>query len=138
MNQPPRSKRAMAKAVRELDAALGMTNRRQMATCAILALAIGAALFAGAWFVVAPRGPTETTSGVIQGLGFVEREEGSKPFATVLVDNRVARVALWQGQVCRIGDRIDLTRRKGFVGYRYAIGRGGCRPAPVNGPRAHS
>jgi len=53
---------------------------------------------------------------------------GSRPYATVLIGGRPVQIPLRQDRVCRVGDRIIVTRQKMIVGFRHRAGALGCSP----------
>lgn len=112
--------------LRGLRLALAMSSPGAQAIGLLLGFMICAIVGGGVVAFKMAGGPAEPVYGAIVGLGFAETDDGSWPYANVSVDDRLARVALARGSLCRTGDRIALHRRKALLGYHYGIAPSGC------------
>ena len=120
--------------LRELDAALGLGGPgRYWGRLAAVGIAV-ASLFCHLYACTTPAGPITRAYGVVTALGFSEGETGSKPRASVRLGDRQVRVRLHAGSLCRVGDRILVTRHKMLVGYRHLAGSRGCLRAGSGAP----
>lgn len=90
------------------------------------ALVALAALASGLLAVSLPTGPPQAAHGVVTSLGFSETEEGSRPYAILAVEGRSVRAALHAGSLCRVGDKVALSRQRTAVGSRYVAAPPGC------------
>jgi len=117
-------KRTEPKRARELRAALGDDSGARLGLIAAIA-AISVVGVAGL-AMSRPIGPPKRASGTVTGLFGSETDRGSRPYALVAVDGRVARVWLDAAAVCHAHDRIALFRTTTVTGPRYAMTQRGC------------
>ena len=121
-----RSREVSNAEVRRLNAELGIESSRGN----LFGVVLGAALIAGLTLLAAPFvfdvGPSERVYGRVIRLGYSQTDYGSMPWARVQVGQDEVSVRLFRSRPCRVGDRIEVVRRRALVGRRYTPGPAGC------------
>jgi hypothetical protein len=78
-------------------------------------------------------GPPQRVYGVVTGFGVTEEQDvGTLPLVRVAIDDREATILIPRSMICRLGDRIELDRRKALLGYRYNVSFRGCLAAAAH------
>lgn len=90
-------------------------------------IAAGAIAFLGALVAIAmPTGPATAHYGAVTALGFLETDDGSRPYAIARIGGRQVRVPLRRSGLCRVGDRIVVLRHQTLFGHSHRIALEGC------------
>jgi hypothetical protein len=119
--------REEAAAIRRMTAAITGESPGAGAKGLLLGGLAAAAVSLLAFALFYSGGPPQRVYGVVTGFGVTEEQAvGTMPLVRVAIDDREATVSIPRNMFCRLGDRIELNRRKAILGYRYNASWRGC------------